>query len=347
MFIGAYSGSASDSGYFRLTTIVGMVLFVFGAFMASISNQYYQLLLSHGICNGTGMGLCFIPTMSTVSTYWTSKRKSLAMGCMLCGAAAGGIVFPLMFNNLLPRIGFGWSMRVFGFVAAVLFSCAQALLKKRVPPKDGVRILDFDALKDGVFVLFVVGSFINFLGLYFAFFYIGSYARNILGLSFSRSNNLLLVINGAGIPGRLLPMWLADQRQWKGIRPVTVQLPLNLVVSILLFAWIAVDSEGSAFAFAAIYGFAGNAVQSLFPATIADMTLDPRKAGAQLGWGFTIGSFSCLTGNPIGGLLVQAGDGQYTYAQIYSGICTLCGCVIILIVAWLRFRQERRTESPD
>lgn len=347
MFVGAYSGSASDIGYFRLTSIAGMFFFVLGVFMASISHTYWQLVLSHGVCTGLGMGLCFIPTMSVVSTYWSPSRKSLAIGCMLCGAAVGGMIFPVLFDNLLPRIGFGWTLRVFGFIAVALFGCSQILLEKRLPPKDGVRILDYEALKDGVFDLFVLGSFINFLGLYFAFFFIGSYARNVLGLDFSQSNNLLLVINGTGIPGRLIPMWLADQRQWRGIRPATVQIPLNLITSILLFSWISVHDERTLYVFAAFYGFVANAVQSLFPATLADMTRDPRKAGAQLGWGFTIGSFACLTGNPIGGLLVQTGDGAYTYAQIYGGACTMCGCAIVAAVAWLRSHQPQGVDIGD
>ena len=342
--IGAYSGSASDSGYFRLTTIAGMCLFVLGVFMTSISRTYYQLLLAQGVCCGVGMGLLFIPIMSVVATYWTSKRKSLALGCMLCGAAVGGMLLPLMFNSLLTQIGFGWTLRVFGFVAIMLFACAQALLKKRLPPKEGVRILEIEALKDGIFVLFVIGSFVNFLGLYFAFFFISSYARNILGLSFSRANHLLLVINGLGIPGRLIPMWLADQRQW-GMRPVKVQVPMNLITSILLFSWIAVKGERCLYVFAAFYGFVANAMQSLFPATLADMTLDPRKTGAQLGWGFTIGSFSCLTGNPLGGLLVQKAGGKYTFAQIYAGLCVMCGCAIVSVVAWLRIQQQKRIDA--
>lgn len=341
MLIGAYSGSASDSGYFRLTTIAGQCLFVLGVFMASISRQYYQLLLSHGVVTGLGMGLMFIPIMSVVSTYWSPKRRSLALGSMLCGAAVGGMILPVIFNSALPRIGFGWSLRMFGFIAAALFAITQLLLKKRLPPKDGVRILEIEALKDKLFVLYIVGTFLTFLGLYFAFFFIGTYARNILGLSFTRSNYVLLVINGAGIPGRLLPMWFADQRQIRGIRPVTVQAPLILTSSILLFAWMAVQTESSVYVFAAFYGFAANAIQSLFPATLADMTLDPRKTGAQIGWGFSIGSFPCLLGQPIGGLLVQADGGSFRYAQIYAGLCTMSGFVVVSLVGWLRLKLER------
>lgn len=281
--------------------------------------------------------------VDTNLSKWSAKRRSLALGIMLCGASVGGICLPLIFNSLLPQVGFGWTMRVFGFIAIACFSAAQLLLKKRVPPKDSVQILEFEVLKDGIFDLFVVGSFINFLGLYVPFFFIGSYARNVLGLSFARSNFLLLAINGTGVPGRLIPMWLADQRQWKGIRPITVQIPMSFLTSILLFAWTGVRDEKSAYVFAAFYGFCGNAVQSLFPATLADMTIDHKKTGAQIGWAFTLTSFACLTGNPIGGRLVSLGGGNYLYAQVYAATCTLVGSSLISAVAWLRFRRDKAT----
>lgn len=344
MFIGAYSGSVSDVGYFKLISFAGAFFYVFGVFMTSISKHYYQLLLAHGICVGLGNGLIFIPTMSVVATYFSPKRRSLAIGSILCGSAFGGILFPLMFDHLLPRVGFGWTLRIFGLIATAIFTLSQILLRKRLPPKEGGKILDFEALKDRVFVLFLIASFINFLGVYFAFFFIAAYARNILGLSFAKATNILLVINGAGVPGRLIPLWLADQRQWKGVRPITVQIPVNLTVAILFFAWIAVKTEREAYVFAAFYGFVGNAIQSLFPANLADMTLDPRRTGSQVGWGFTIGSFSALIGVPISSVLVQADHGIYTYAQIYASVCSLCGCGIVIIVAWLRLRRQRQVE---
>jgi len=346
MFIGAYSGSASDSGYFRLTSLLGIFLYVLGIFLTSICRQYYQLVLAHGVCVGIGNGLIFIPTMSVVATYFSPQRRSLALGLILCGSAVGGIILPVFFDHMLLKVGFGWTMRAFGFIALGLFGISQILLSKRLPPKDSVRILDFEALKDKVFILFMIAMFLNFLGVYFGFFYVGAYARNILGLTFSRSTDLLLAINGAGIPGRLGPMWLADQRQWKGVRPVTIMIPVNLMVSVMTFVWIAVKTERSAYVWAVFYGFMGNALQSFFPATLADMNVDPRKTGAQIGWGFTIGSFSCLIGVPIAGLLVQADGGTYRHAQIYAGTCSMCGFIIVCFVARMILQQQRQVEHP-
>ena len=73
MGIGAYSGSASDSGYFRLISILGMVLFILGVFLTSICYRYYQVLLAQGVCTGLGMGLMFIPIMSVNATYVSSS----------------------------------------------------------------------------------------------------------------------------------------------------------------------------------------------------------------------------------------------------------------------------------
>ncbi|KAF2096186.1 MFS general substrate transporter [Rhizodiscina lignyota] len=328
MFIGVWSGSASDSGYFRLTTLLGSFMFVFGVFMTSICTKFWQLILAHGICTGLGNGLLFVPTISVVATYFSPRRKSLAIGTALTGTSVGGLIIPVMFNNLLPKIGFGWSMRAFGLLALVLSAISQCLLRQRLPPKQAKRILEFEALRDGLFVLFVIGAFMNFLGLYFALTFVGAYARNVLGLSFSRSINVLLVINGTGVPGRLILMWLADQRQIRGIRPVTVYIPVSLVTSLLFFVWIGVHDLRGLYIFAAFYGFFGGGLQSLYNASLTDMALDPTKIGAQVGWGFTIDSFSMLIGNPIAGVLVQADNGRYLYAQLFAGACTMAGFII-------------------
>lgn len=345
MFVGAYSGSASESGYFRITTLLGSFLFIFGVFMTSICDKFWQLLLTHGICVGIGNGLLFIPTVSVVATYFSPRRKSLAIGIVLCGTGTGGIVIPEMISRLLPIIGFGWSVRAFGLIALVLCAVSQCLLRKRLPPKEGKRILEFEALKDGLFVMFITGAFLNFLALYFGLTFVGTYARNILGLSFTQSINLVLVVNGTGIPGRLFLMWLADQRQLRGVRPLTIYLPVNLMTSVLLFSWIGVTNIGGLYVFAAFYGFFAGALQSLYNATLADLAVDPKKTGAQMGWGFTIDSFAMLIGNPIAGVLLQSGNGKYLSAQLFAAACMLGGFLVACSVAFGKMRKERSLYS--
>jgi predicted MFS family arabinose efflux permease len=148
-----------------------------------------------------------------------------------------------------------------------------------------------------------------------------------------------MVMNGVGVPGRLFPNWIAD----RFFRPIQVQLPVNLLVAIMLFVWIAVDSVTSMYVFAVFYGLAAAALQGLFPATQADLTLDPKKTGTRLGMGFAISSFGVLIGSPLGGLLVQLGDGSYLYAQVFAGVCATVGFFFVLSAAIIHRKKLQTT----
>ena len=155
MIIPIWSGSASDLGHYKLVLRLGILLWLVGIFMTSICTKYWQLLLAQGVCIGAANGFMFVPTMSVISTYFDSSRRSFAIGLVLTGSATGGMIFPIMLNRLFVLIGFGWAVRCFGFVALVLLLLAERLLKKRLPPKNSTNFFEPSELKDVVFVLFV------------------------------------------------------------------------------------------------------------------------------------------------------------------------------------------------
>lgn len=155
MLVPLWSGSASDIGHFKLVLRGGALLWLVGIFTTSVCREYWQFLLAQGVCIGFANGLMFVPTMSVVSTYFNPSRRSLAIGLILCGSATGGMIFPIMLNRLFNMIGFGWSVRAFGFMALVLLMVAERLLKKRLPPKESTKFFESGELKDVVFLLFV------------------------------------------------------------------------------------------------------------------------------------------------------------------------------------------------
>lgn len=104
MGIGIFSGRATDAGLVHEAVFVGTFLIVCGLFMTSLSTQYYQLLLSQGICVGLGMGILYIPGFSVPASYFKNK-KAIALAIVNSGTGTGGIVFPVMVQKLLPRIG--------------------------------------------------------------------------------------------------------------------------------------------------------------------------------------------------------------------------------------------------
>lgn len=177
----------------------------------------------------------------------------------------------------------------------------------------------------------------NFWGVYFAFYYIGSFARSIIGLPYTQSINLLITLNGVGVIGRVVPNFLADRY----FGPLNSIIPVVILSSTLCFCWIAVDSRGGLYAWTVVYGLVGAAIQSLFPATLSSLTTDLRMQGTRMGMVFSIVSFAVLTGPPIAGQLIQKKGGDYIYAQIFAGLDLLVGCCFLVAARYAKNHNIR------
>ncbi|KFY83221.1 hypothetical protein V498_08220 [Pseudogymnoascus sp. VKM F-4517 (FW-2822)] len=169
-FVGAFSGRALDAGYYHTVIIVGSCLQILGTFATSVSTQYWQLFLAQGICQGLGDGLTFCPTVSLVATYF-SKKRALAMSFTASGAATGGIIFPLIAQQLLPRIGFAWTVRVMGFVILFNAVIVVTIARVRIPPRRTGPLVEWAAFRELPYILFCIGMFLNLWAVYFAYFY--------------------------------------------------------------------------------------------------------------------------------------------------------------------------------
>jgi MFS family permease len=104
LLVGTLSGRASDAGLVHEAVLIGTSLIVIGMFVTSVASQYYQLLLAQGIVIGLGMGILYMPGLSVPSSYFKAK-KPLAVAIIASGAGSGGLVYPAMVQQLLPRVG--------------------------------------------------------------------------------------------------------------------------------------------------------------------------------------------------------------------------------------------------
>ncbi|KAK5102665.1 hypothetical protein LTS08_003465 [Lithohypha guttulata] len=340
-FIGVFSGSAFDSGW-RLDVLLGTgcLLNLLGIFMMSISKTYIHYILSQGICCGIGYGLLFTPAISVVRTYFSSRR-TLALGLVLSGTATGGIVIPALLRAAIPRVGFAWSVRCVGFMSLTLLPVSCYTLRRRLQPTNGGRVFSTTVLKDYDYVLYTVAMFFNLLGLFFAFFFIPQFAKSVLGFSSESSVDLLIIMNGMGMPGRLLPMWAADR--FSG--PLMISIPVNIVCSILGFVLLATRTTASAYVFAVLYGLFGAALIGLFPACLSSFSKDVGQTGARIGWGFSIASLAVLIGPPISGALIDEVERDYRQAQIFAACCLTIGSMTMLVMKLLQIRKTATTDT--
>ncbi|KAL6709656.1 hypothetical protein ACN47E_001084 [Coniothyrium glycines] len=333
--IGTFTGRATDAGLFRPLYVTGAVFQLIGIFTLAESTKLYQVFLSQGVCLGIANGLQFCPAMALVSTYFARKR-AFALGFTALGSCTGGVVFPVIVQQCLPRIGFAWTIRIIGFIMLVCNVVTIALYRTRLPPRRAGPIVDWASFKELPFSLYCTAMFFTFWGLYFAFFYIGSYGRNILGVSYQESINLLLVQVCMGFIFRILPNYYADR-----IGSLNVLIPFAFCAGIMMFGWIGIRSVGALYAFAVIYGSASAVIQALWPACISSMNRhqDLKKTGVRMGMAFTIVSFSSFTGPPLAGALIQVHGGNYTYANIWAGTSFMIGGSLLVatrvsLVGW-------------
>ncbi|KAL8405012.1 hypothetical protein RB594_009771 [Gaeumannomyces avenae] len=324
-FVGTLAGRLTDAGYFRAVFVVGTALIAAGTFATAQCTSYWQFLLAQGVCTGLGNGCVFCPAIAVVST-WFGKKRSLAVGLGACGSATGGLVFPSMVRQLLPVVGFAWTLRAIALVQLACMSAAFFCLRPRVPPRKGGSFVDWASFRELEYTFYACGSFFAFVSVYIAFFYVAAYSRDVIGLSYTDSLNLLLVINGVGFFGRIVPNYLADR-----VGVLNIFVLLAVLTGAGALAWAAVRDVAGLYAWVACYGTVAGGIQSIFPAGLANLaSSDPRRTGVRIGMVFTIVSFGALMGSPVAGALVSRMGGSYLGARVFSGASMLISAGFIV-----------------
>ncbi|KAF2966235.1 hypothetical protein GQX73_g7329 [Xylaria multiplex] len=322
--VGIFSGRAFDAGYFVPVFFAGIVIQVLGIFLMSLSTQYYQLFLTQGVVSGIGAGIYFTPAVSLVNTYF-DKRRGLAVGLATTGNSAGGIVYPIIVRELIPKLGFAWTTRVIGFLNLGLLAISFAFMRPRLPPRKSGPIIEFGAFKDPKFAGFLISSFFIYWANYYTFYYIGSYGTQALNLSYSSASTLVVIINGVGLPFRILVPMVADR-----IGTFNVIAPISVIWAVVSFTWLAVHDVPGYYAFTVVYGIVTASFQCLFPSTVARITPRIDTFGTRLGMAFSVSAVASLTGPPIGGAIQTANGGGFRAPQTWAAIVTLLSSVLFV-----------------
>ena len=163
--------------------------------MTSISSEYYQLVLAQGICSPLGASFVFYAGLSCTAT-WFQERRALAFGIVASGSSLGGIVFPILLARLLPTVGFGWSLRISGFVVLALLIIANLMVRSRIKPVPRpFSINDYtDPFSESTFVLLMLSVTCGFFAMFIPINYIVLEAVNN-GIDADLSGYLLAILN--------------------------------------------------------------------------------------------------------------------------------------------------------
>jgi MFS family permease len=86
--VGTIVGPVYDTGKCRHLLVVGTILSLLGMFTTSVCQNYWQLFLAQGVATGSGFGCLFLPGVTIVSQYF-STRKAFATGIASLGSGIG------------------------------------------------------------------------------------------------------------------------------------------------------------------------------------------------------------------------------------------------------------------
>ncbi|KZP00827.1 MFS general substrate transporter [Calocera viscosa TUFC12733] len=324
--IGLVAGRLFDKGYFRHMMIIGSVVFIGSIFALSAVevDGYYQVFLAQAVGQGLGLGIIYLPSLAVIGHHF-KKRRNTAMGLSVSGSSLGGIIFPILLNNVFEQRGFKWGVRAMGFFMLGALLIANLLMIPNYPPRHQAMKppSPLKLLHDPPYMVAVAGAWFLGLGL---FFYIQLYAETV-GISGTVSFYALAMINAASIVGRTLPNLIADK-----FGPITVLIPASTIAGALVFALLGIKNIAGLVIVCILYGFFSGAYISLIGPMFASMSDHVSEIGLRMGLAFALLGFSVLIGTPIDGALLGSGPVYFWWkAVLFSAVTMLAGCATLVI----------------
>jgi MFS family permease len=321
-FAGVQIGPLFDVYGPRVLVITGSIGLVASYMFLSVSTEYYQIMLSFGVLGGLSTCCLFTSAVSAIG-HWFNRRRGLAMGVACTAGGTGGLAFSLIILFLAPRVGFGWAIRIIGFISAGLCLIACLLVKSRLPPNKtkGAKI-DIMALRDPPYASVTLAIFLVEFAVFIPYTFLVDQAL-AAGMRTKLAYSLIVLLNASAIPGRLLPGYIADR--YGRLNTMTITAIICCFLTFLL--WLVGSTNHAAIiAYTVLFGFWSGAAISLTPVCIQQVC-KTEDIGKRTGTTFTISSFGTLIGIPIAGAIL--GNGRER-AGGYDGLIAFSGGVYVL-----------------
>ncbi|KAF2658528.1 putative monocarboxylate transporter [Lophiostoma macrostomum CBS 122681] len=302
------NGPVFDAGHLRFLLLTGSFLSLLGCFLTSICRYYWQILLAQGVAMGIGFGCLYLPAPALVSMHF-QRNQALAMGISSSGSGIGAVIFPLVFTQLEPRIGFAWATRVLGFILLALSVVPLAIM--RFPKSPSGALIDVSALHEPPFILLIGGLLTTFMGIYTMLYYINLFAVQQTSANSNLTSSVLIIVNAASTVGRILPSAVADR-----IGPIHVLATTALISGGLALCLLAISHAASIVVWAVVFGSTAGAFMGLPAAGVVSVSISSERIGARLG--MTLGVVGCgiLVAEPIAGAML--GDQETVWVGLIA-----------------------------
>lgn len=219
----------------------------------------------------------------------------------------------------------------------VLLIFANLVLRPGPNSSNGPRqrrpLFDKTAFTDWPYLLFVLGCFSVFLGMYTPFVYVQTYALDREIVSQDLALYMLAILNSSSIFGRILPAFLAQS-----LGPMNTIIGAAITLAVTSLCLISATSLPRLLVTVLAQGFFTGTFFALQPTIFVRLTGDPKRIGTRFGMAFSVMSFALLFGPPAAGALRR--EHGYNAAWIWAGVTIFTGGVLILTS---RLCKDRRS----
>jgi MFS family permease len=339
--VGAFSGALADRISTRLVVSTGVVLLALGFFCASYATHSLTAFMA-SFCSlvGLGMGLVYVPTVTTVQR-WFVRNRSKASGLALAGTGLGTFIGPSLAGLLMRHVSWQATMQLFALGVAVLGLAAVVPL--RGSPQevgfgpDGDRLEDSSrqaavstqgmtlaqAVRGARFWWYFAAILFGSVGLFAAMVHINPYARQH-GLSAESANLLIGLIGVGNVAGRMLLGGMGDK-----LGPARLLTLLTFALALLNGMWFVSEGFAALALFALLFGAANGGCISLYP-NVAAAWFGTARLGAILGALYFSVGIAAVAGGSVAGLLFDLSH-SYGSSIVLGGVGALLsvGCLMV------------------
>ncbi|RYP13808.1 hypothetical protein DL767_010587 [Monosporascus sp. MG133] len=322
----AWIGSLSAFLQFAAGMVIrpAAILYIFAMMMLSLCKEYWQIMLVQGVLMGISMGLLQFPAFAAVSQYFDKKRAT-ALGVVVSGSSIGGIIIPILVSKLLngTALGFGWSVRIIGFLVMPFLAFACIAVKARLPPRTTTFWI-MSAYRESTFVVLIIALFFIFIGMFTPLFYIPTYAVS-RGMNSILAGYLLAILNAASTFGRIIPGVLADK-----YGRLNMFSSGAIVTGVVIFCMNSATSNAALIVYAIAFGFVSGTIISGASAAFSLCPKDAGDIGTYLGMGMSISALGGLIGPPVNGAFINHYHSFFEVSMFSGAMCLFGGFIALM-----------------
>jgi len=290
------------------------------------------------------------------------RNRGFAMGVILSGNGAGGLVLAPVVQTLIEHVGVRWTLRVLALLNFILL--VPIAFVPRHPPGfearrrgDARARLNLKLVTRGVFIGQAIGCFLQAAGNIVPLFYLTTFSTSILQYSSSKGSLLLALNNAINSVARIVMGILADRVGRQNTLVISVLLSSVTVLALWYNA-----SPARFLAFVILYGILSGGYNALLPTTITEV-YGVQNYDAVNGAIYFLRGLGAIAGPPIAGVILgshrrgtlvtpASGGGmlsniatlrmRYNELVIYDGLLLIGASVCVVFVRW-RDAKEKGT----